>query len=109
MEHTEPINEIVVKRGTGRPRKVSTEVKIKNPLGRPLGSISEKVHSRTDEENFKIRQDRTKKYFSNNPEKLLTTKASYQKYYESHKDEINQRRRKKKEDKKTEKITLITL
>ena len=63
MELTQP-PEIVVKRGT--------EVKIKNPLGRPLGSISEKVHSRTDEENFKIRQDRTTKYFTNNPEKLLT-------------------------------------
>ena len=106
MELTQP-PEIVVKRGRGRPRKVCTEVKIKNPLGRPLGSISEKVHSRTDEENFKIRQDRTKKYFTNNPKKLLTTKASYQKYYESHKDEINERRRKKKEDKKTDKITLI--
>ena len=100
MELTQP-PEIVVKRGRGRPRKVCTEVKIKNLLGRPLGSISEKVHSRTDEENFKIRQDRTKKYFTNNPEKLVTTKASYQKYYESHKDEINERRREKKKNRIT--------
>ena len=98
MESTDTI--ITIKRGRGRPRKICTEIKIKNPLGRPLGSISQKVHERTAEDNFKIRQDRTKKYFLNNPDKVIKTKESYQKYYELHKDEINKRRREKKQNNK---------
>ena len=85
-----------LKRGRGRPRKPCTEQKPKNPRGRPLGSIDERVRLRTEEENFKIRQERAKKYFENNPDKVIARKQSYEKYYESHKDEINQRRREKR-------------
>ena len=61
MESTDTI--IKIKRGRGRPRKICTEIKIKNTLGRPLGSISQKVHQRTAEDNFKIRQDRQRNIF----------------------------------------------
>ncbi len=52
MESTVPV--ITIKRYRGRPRKICTDIKIKKPLGRPRGSISQKVHQRTEEDSFKI-------------------------------------------------------
>ncbi len=95
MESIQTQTEIIEsKRGRGRPR-IHFEIKIKKPIGRPIGSFSTTV-KRTDVESREHRRVIARKYFENNPEQVEKAKESYRQYYERNKIEINRKRMEKK-------------